>query len=150
MSSSCSLTVGFLPEVALSILHPLEVGSSYAAGVGEYIRDNKDLLVRENFIRHRSGGSVGAFADDARLDAVHVAAGDDILSGCGDEDIAFGDHQFLRIEGLSSLESKYAAVALAIISERAHVDSVAVVEATVVLGDADDLVAEFGHQAGCV
>src|SRR5450631_819099 len=133
---------GFFPEVALSILHPLKVGGSNAASVGEYVRNDEDFLVSQDFICHSGGGSVGPFADDAGLDAIHVAAGDDILGCRGYEDIALGNHQLLRIEGLSTLESKYAAVTLAIIVERAHVDSVAVVEAAIVLGDANDLVPE--------
>ena len=38
---------GFLPEVTLAVLHPLEVGSSDSAGVGEDIGDDEDTFIAD-------------------------------------------------------------------------------------------------------
>ncbi len=78
----------FLPEITLTILHPFEVGGGDSSGVGEDVGDDEDFLVGKDLVSDRSGGAVGAFADDAGLDAIRIARGDDILSRGGDEDIA--------------------------------------------------------------
>ena len=67
MCSSCSLTIGFFPEIALAVLHPLEVAGGDAAGVGEDVGNDEDPLVGEDLVGDGGGGAVGAFAEDARL-----------------------------------------------------------------------------------
>src|ERR1700761_7965871 len=49
---------GFLPEVALSILHPLKVGSSNPAGIGQDVGNDKDTLLRQHLIGDSGGGTV--------------------------------------------------------------------------------------------
>ena len=59
---------GFFPEVALAVLHPLEVAGGDAAGVGQDVGHDEDALFGEDLVGDGGGGAVGAFDDDARLD----------------------------------------------------------------------------------
>jgi hypothetical protein len=76
------------PEVAHAVLHPLEVAGGDAAGVGEDVGDDEDAFFGEDVVGDGGGGAVGAFAEDAALELRGVAAGDDVLGGGGDEDLA--------------------------------------------------------------
>ena len=64
----------FLPEVALAVLHPLEVGGGDAAGVGQNVGHDEDVLVGEDVVGGGGGGAVGAFDQDLGLHLVGVAA----------------------------------------------------------------------------
>src|SRR6478672_12748863 len=77
---------GFLPEISLTVLHPLKVRSSNAAGVGKNVWNHEDFFVGKDFIRGRSGGTIGAFADNFCFDARRVLAGDYVFSGSGNQD----------------------------------------------------------------
>ena len=63
-----------VPEEALAVLHPLEVGDGDAAGVGQDIGDHEDFLLGENLVGERRGGTVGAFAEDLAAHAVRRSA----------------------------------------------------------------------------
>ena len=54
----------FLPEVAVAILHPLEVRRRHAAGVGEDVGDDEDAALVQVLVRVRRGRAVGPFGDD--------------------------------------------------------------------------------------
>ena len=89
---------------------------------------------------------VGPLAPSQRMlaaDAVGVAAGDDVFGRRGDEDLAVVGEEFVLVGGLGLGEAVDGAGALAVFDEGGDVDAVLVVEAAVVLGDADDGVALF-------
>ena len=138
------------PEVAHAVLHPLEVAGGDAAGVGEDVGDDEDVLVGEDVVGDGGGGAVGAFAEDAAVEAVGVPAGDDVFGGRGDEDLAGAGDQLVLVGGLGSGEAVDGAGALAMFDEGGDVDAVGVEEAAVVLRDADDGVALFGEVLGRV
>ena len=95
----------FLPEVALAVLHPFEIGSGDPAGIGKNVGDHEDAFVGEDIVGGGGGRSIGAFGEDAAFHAVCVAAGDDILGGGGDKNFAVIDQQFDRIALLRAGES---------------------------------------------
>ena len=61
-----------VPEEALAVLHPLEVGNRHAAGVGQDIGNHEDILFRQNLVGQRSGGAVGAFAENLAAQPVGI------------------------------------------------------------------------------
>src|SRR5579864_3400105 len=85
---------GLLPEVALAVLHPLEVRGGDAAGVGQNVGHNENALVGENVVCRRGGRSVGAINETAGLDLVSVAAGYLVLGGGRNQHVAVGQQQF--------------------------------------------------------
>src|SRR5207302_1266999 len=101
---------------------------------------------RQNVIGCGSGRAVRAFGEDAALHAIHVAAGDDVLGGSGNQDFAFRGQQFGGIVLLGARESVDRSVLLAKFDESLEVDTVLVVEAAAHFGDADYLVAGFVHE----
>src|SRR5208337_2942661 len=138
----------FLPEIALTVLNPLEVRSRHAAGVGQDVRDDEDALVGEHLVGDRGSGSIGAFTDDTRLNALGIAAGDHVFGRRGDQDFALRREHFDRIVGLGPFKPQDRAVALAILDQRANVNAIGVEEAPIVFGDANDLVALVLHELG--
>src|SRR6266496_3764897 len=68
--------LGFLPEVELEALDPLEVGSDDAARVGKNVGDDEDAAVAEDLVRLGSGRAIGALDDDARVDPVGIVLTD--------------------------------------------------------------------------
>jgi len=141
---------GFGPEVAHAVLDPLEVAGGDAAGVGEDVGDDEDSLVGEDLVGDGGGGAVGAFAEDLAADAFGVLAGDDIFCGRGDEDVALVGEELVLVGGFGLAESGDGAGFGAVLDEGGDVDAVGVVEAAVVLGDADDGVALFVEELGGV
>src|SRR5262249_42501959 len=129
-----------LPEVSLAVLDPLEVGGGDAAGVGQDVRDDEDALVGEDLVRGGGGGAGGAFADDFGLDAGGVLAGDDVLSGGGDQDVAIGEQEFLGVGGFGLGEAGDGLVAVTILEQIVDIDAARIVEPAIVLGDAGDFV----------
>jgi len=97
---------GFFPEISLAILHPLKITGCHAAGVGQYIGHDEDALLGKDVIGHCGGGAVGALDDYLCLDLAGVAAGDHVLPGCGNENIAFRNQQFIAGHGLRSAEAQ--------------------------------------------
>src|ERR1700761_8736109 len=58
---------GFFPEVALPVLHPLEIGCGYSSGIRQNIRNYKYLLIRKTLIGYRRRWAVRSFTYNARL-----------------------------------------------------------------------------------
>src|SRR4029077_11083528 len=90
---------GFLPEISLAVLYPLEIRSGHAASIAENVRNHEDALVRQNIVSGRGGGTVGAFSQNPAPHSVGIAAGDLILSGRGNENFAVRYQQFGRVLG---------------------------------------------------
>ena len=90
------------PEVALAILHPFEIRDRHAPCVSQNIGDHEDAFFLQNLVCGERSGTVGAFADNAGLDAVRVMTGDLILGGSGEKDVAIGAKQLAGIVGLGS------------------------------------------------
>ena len=78
----------FVPEVALTILDPLEVGYSDAASIGQNVWNDENALVLENGIGAERGGAICAFTQDAGLDTAGIGGGNDVFLGSGQQDIA--------------------------------------------------------------
>ena len=141
---------GLGPEVAHAILDPLEVAGGDASGVGEDVGDDEDALVAEDLVGDGGGGAVGAFAEDLAADTFGVFAGDDVLGGCGDEDVALVGEEFVLVGRFGLAEAVDGARFSAVFDERGDVDAIGVVESAVVLGNADDGVALFVKELGGV
>src|SRR5712692_35649 len=73
----------FAPEKPLPVLHPFEVADGDAARIRQNVGDHEHALLLQDFVGERRRGAVGAFAEDARLDAVRVFGGDLVLDGGG-------------------------------------------------------------------
>ncbi len=80
--------VVLIPEKFLQVLNPLEVGDGDTASIGEDVGDHQDAPLMKNGIGVGSGGAVGSFGHDARLDAVGILQGDLVLQGGGNQDVA--------------------------------------------------------------
>src|ERR1700720_3953652 len=139
---------GLFPEVALAVLHPLEVRGGDAPGVGQNVGNDEDLFIRENFIGRSRGRTVGAFHYDFGFDVIGVLAGDDVLGGGGDEDFAVGNQKLFGVGGFRAGEPVNALGSIPVFQQIVDVDALRVEQAAVELGDADDLVARVGHQFG--
>jgi len=139
---------GLGPEVAHAILHPLEVAGGDAARVGEDVGDDEDALVGEDLVGHSGCWAVGAFAENFAAEAIGVAAGDDVLGSCGDENFAVVGDELVFVGGFGFGEAIDGTGLFLVVDEGVDVDAVLVVEAAVVLGDADDGVALFGEEFG--
>src|ERR1700716_1410279 len=127
--------LGLRPEVAHAVLDPFEVAGGDAAGVGEDVGDDEDAFVGEDLIGNRSGGAVGAFAENLAADAFGVLAGDDVFSRGRDEDLAVVGEEVVIVGGFGLGESGDGAGALAMLDEGGDVDAVLVVETAIVFGD---------------
>src|SRR5207248_63270 len=112
--------------------------------------DDEDFFVGENIVSDRGGGAVGAFAQDLALDLVGILAGDDVFSGAGGQDVAFGGHHLRRIGSLGAGETHDCVVALAVFQQRVNINAIAVIESAIPLDDGDDLVADVKHKLGAV
>ena len=102
------------PEVALPVLHPLEIRCGDAAGIGQNVGHYEDMLVAKDVIGGRRRGPVGAFDQDLCFHLVGIARVDDVLRGRRNQDFAIGDQQLLGVGTLRALEAVYRAFLLAI------------------------------------
>ena len=128
------------------VLDPLEIGDGDAAGVEVEIGDDGDPSVAQDEIGFGRGWRVGGFGDQRGLDAVGVAGGELVLQRGGDEDVAGLLERLQRVgEDLAGGEVADPAMFPALFGDRFHVEAVGVVEAGVVLGDADDPRAVVGE-----
>src|SRR6266700_786625 len=82
-----------LPEVALTVLHPFEIRSGDATGVGQNVGDHEDTLIGEDIVCRGGRWPVRTFRENAALHAIGIAAGDDVLGGRWDKDFAVFDEQ---------------------------------------------------------
>src|SRR2546425_8840350 len=82
-----------LPEVALSVLHPLEVGSGHAASIAQNVGNYEYSLVCQDVVGGCGGGAVGALSKNFAFHPVGITAGDLILGSGGDQDLAIGGQQ---------------------------------------------------------
>src|ERR1039457_3909955 len=134
------------PEITLPVLHPLEIRSGHAPGIGQNVGDHEDALVGEDVVGSGGCRSVRAFGEDAALHAVGVAAGDDIFRGGGNKNFALRDEQVGSIALLRAGESVDGPVFLAEIHQSLQVDAVRVVQAAANLGNANHLITCLMHQ----
>src|SRR5438270_6436248 len=114
---------GFLPEIALAVLHPFKIRRGNAAGVGKNVWNDEDFFVGKDFIRGSRCGTVGAFTDDLGLDPRRVLAGDDVFSSCRNEDFAVGEEELAGIGGVSTREADDCLVAIAMLQQSVNVDA---------------------------
>src|SRR5215469_5237449 len=139
---------GFLPEVSLTVLHPLEVGSCDAAGVGQNVRNHEYALLGQHVVGSGGRRAVRPFGEDAALHAIDVAARDDVF-GCGwNQNLAIGDEQIGGVGSFRAGESVDGPVLLAELQQRLNVNAVLVKEASADFGYADDFVSGVVHELG--
>src|SRR5579864_3003895 len=134
------------PEIALPVLHPLEVGSGDAAGVGENVGNYKHAFLAENVIGGGRGRPIGAFGQNAALHAVDVAAGDDILRRGRNQNLALGREQVGGLGFLRLREAMHRAVFLPEFNQRLYIDPVLIVQTPTHFCDANHFIAVFVHQ----
>ena len=60
------------PEVAVAVLHPLEVRHGDAAGVGQDVGHHEHAALVQDLVRLGRGRAVGAFDDQLGLDVADV------------------------------------------------------------------------------
>ena len=132
---------GFLPEIALAVLHPFKIGRGNAAGVGKNVWNDEDFFVGKDFIGGGRCGTVGAFADNLGLDPRRVLAGDNVFSGCRNQDVTVGKEELAGIGGVSAREADDGLVAIAVLQQSVNVDASTIEQAAIVFSDADDFVA---------
>src|SRR5207302_1808100 len=77
----------FAPKEALAILYPLEVADGDAASVAQNVGDNEYSLPLQNLVGRGGGGPVGTLAENARLNAMGVLAGDLVFDRGGEQDV---------------------------------------------------------------
>src|SRR5207245_6511189 len=117
-------------------------------GVGQDVGDDEDALLLENLVGRRGGGAVGAFADDLRFDVGSVLAGDDVLSGGGDQDVAVG-HEQLLVRDVLGLGVGGEMPALSNPAQQVgHIEWLGLVDAARFVGPGHDRRAFAGHQGG--
>jgi len=121
-----------LPEVSLAILHPLKVRSSNAAGVGQYVGNDKDFFLGEDIVGRRSGGPVRALGQDPAFHALRISAGDLVFRRRRNQNVAIGKQKLGRIVSLRARETVNRAIALAEFPKRFRVNAVPVVQTAAV------------------
>ena len=127
------------PEEARAVLHPLEVGHRHAAGVGQDVRHDEDVLRVQDLVGALRRRAVGALDDDLRLDVAGVLLADLVLVGGRDEDVAVELEQVLVADGLGAREALERLVLLVVGEQGRHVDAALDVDAAVDVGDGEDL-----------
>src|SRR5579864_493166 len=137
-----------IPEIALAILHPLEIRDRDAAGVGQNIRDHEDALLPEDGIGEVGSGTVGAFAQDFRSHFGRILGSDYVLARGGQEDIGFQEQSLLAVHVLASGEIGDGAGFLAVLHKGGNIQALRIIDGAVEFNDADDLESGAGHQLG--
>src|SRR5207248_329464 len=127
-------------EISLAVLHPLEVAGGHAAGVGEDVGNDEDLLFREDIVGGGGGGTVGAFDQDLCLHALGILASDLVLGGGGDEDLAIGGEQVGGGARFRTGKSDDGAVTLLVFEQLLDIDALGIEQAAIPLAHADDLI----------
>ena len=98
--------LALVPEEALQILHPFEVGDDHAACIAENVGDHKNLrTLGDDRIRLRRGRAVRAFGKNAALDFRGVIACDLTLHGGRNQYIAGREQELLVGDRVSTIES---------------------------------------------
>src|SRR5438874_458131 len=141
---------GLFPEIALAVLHPLEVRRGYATSIAENVWNDENAFLSKDFVRCGGGGTIGAFSKDSALHPVGVATGDLIL-GCGrNQNFALGKHKLRGISAIGFREPGNSFSTLAVFPERFHVNAVLLVQCAIHFDHADNFVTCLRHEAGSV
>ncbi len=126
-----------VPEEALAVLHPFEVGDGDAAGVGQNVGNHEDLLARRGF--QSASGVVGPLAPSQRIlqrTRCGVLRGDDVLRGGGNQDVAIEEHGLGLIHIFAAGEAGDGAGFLAMLLQRGDIEAVGIVDRAIVFDDA--------------
>src|SRR2546421_3535888 len=92
-----------VPEQATEILHPLEVGHGYTAGVREDVRDDGNATVGEDRVGLERRRAVRALDDELRVHAAGVFAGELVLARRDDEHVACQFQQLVVRDPLAAV-----------------------------------------------
>src|SRR5262249_35391405 len=77
-----------IPKITLPVLNPLEVGNSDPSSISKNVWNNEDFLIKQDLVRLSRSRTVGAFADDARLNVVRILVSDLVLCCSRKQDVA--------------------------------------------------------------
>src|ERR1700739_423947 len=136
-----------LPEIALAILHPLEVRGGHSASVTQDIWNDENFLFGQDLVSSGGGWAIRSLGEDFALHAVGIATGDLIFRGSRDENFTIGYQQFGGIVLLRAGKAVDRTLALAELPHTLNVDSVGVVHSTAYFRDADNFVTCLGHES---
>ena len=127
-----------VPEEILQALDPFKVADGDAARVGQDVRQDGDAVVPQDFIGLGSGRAVGGFDDAACLNVGRDVAIERVLSGGGNEDVAFAGKNFFIADRVGAGEIDERSVVAVEISGRGDVDAGFIENPAGAFADRDD------------
>ncbi len=122
----------------LEALNPLEVADGHPAGVAQDVGDDGDVPLVEDLVGLRRRGAVGPLGHDLRLDLRRVVAGDGLLQGGGDQDVALQLQDLLVGQGIRSREAHHAPGLGLVETDRLRVQPVGVEDGAPGVADGHD------------
>src|SRR2546425_7315304 len=99
------------PKKALQSLDPFEIGNNYAAGIAKNVRNHKHLVpaLFKDEVGFGSGGTIGAFGENAALQLRGILRGDDTIDRRWNENITRQGEQFVWIDTIALIKSSQVA-----------------------------------------
>ncbi len=126
----------FAPTEALQVLHPLEVTDSDTAGIAEDVGEEEDVAAfLDDGIGWLGGGAVGGFGEDFAAEFGRVFFGDDAFEGGWDEDVAFAEEHFIRVDGFGVGETGDTAGLCDVFAEFEGVEALVIPDGSGDIGD---------------
>src|ERR1700694_850403 len=100
--SEALVDLALLPEEGLQVLHHLEVGNGYTAGIGDDVRDQEHAFLGEDVVGFRGSGSIGSLGDDLCPHPIRIALVDLAFKGSRHEDRALELKEVVGIDALGA------------------------------------------------
>ena len=108
----------FGPVEALEVLDPFKVTHGDSTRVAEDVGDEENITsLLDDGVGWLGRGTVGGFREDFTFELRGTLFGDDPLKGGGNEDVAFAEEHFVRIDRFGSFEAGDAAGLLDVFAE---------------------------------
>src|SRR5262245_27359766 len=130
-----------IPKITLAILNPLEVRNRDASGIGKNVWNDEDFLVKQDLVRLSRSRTVGALADNARLDAVSILVSNLVLCGSRKQDLTRLHQQVFAGNGFGIGETHDRFLFQDVSHELRDIDSKRVDDASVNVGNPNHPVA---------
>src|SRR5437660_3211379 len=142
------LNISGLPEIALHILYPLEVGHDHATGVGQDVWNDKDSLVLQHAIGLQRRRTVRPFGEDPTAQFRGIAFGDLLRERGRDQHGAVELQQFVVGEPISQLGiTEGLAPGLVASEELRNVQTARIVDASLDIAHCNNACATLLHDA---
>ena len=138
----------FGPEIAVAVLHPLEVRRRDAGAVGEDVRHDEDAALVQVLVRVGRGGAVGALDDDLGAIAGALSIVIWFSSAAGIRMSTSSANNWSLVSGSAPVKPATVLLLLRVLDELRNVESGRVVDAAFPVGDSDDLRADAREQIG--